>query len=110
MRAAAKRAGTAPGTATHSYKCKKYKLQKIPKGKKGGVDSWRYIKHVARPLLWPACKERMALNPDFILMENNADCHHCWYTDSGREKEGIEKMDRPPTSPDFNLSNLCGLS
>ena len=50
MRAAAKRAGTVPGKATHSYKCKKYKLQNTPKGKKGGVDSWRYIKHVARPL------------------------------------------------------------
>ena len=51
MRAAAKRAGTVSGKATHSYKGKKYKLQKIPKGRKGGVDSWRYIKHVARPLL-----------------------------------------------------------
>jgi len=49
MRATAKRASTVPGMATHSYKCE-YKLQKIPKGKKGGVDSWRYIKHVARPL------------------------------------------------------------
>jgi len=102
MRAAAKRAGTTPGKATHSYKGKKYKLKTIPKGKKGGVDAWRYIKYVARPLLWPACKERLALNPDFILMEDNAASHDCWYTDAERKKEGIQKMDWPPNSPDLN--------
>jgi len=48
----------------------------------------------------------MALNPDFILMEDNAAYYHCWYTDSEREKEGIEKMDWPPTSPDFNPIEL----
>jgi len=48
----------------------------------------------------------MALNPDFILMEDNAACHHCWYTDPERQKEGIEKMDWPPTSPDFNPIEL----
>ena len=35
MRAAATHAGTVPGKATHSCKGKKYKLQKIPKGRKG---------------------------------------------------------------------------
>ena len=59
MKAAAKLTGTTPGKATHSFKGKKFKLKKIPKGQKGGVDAWRYIKHVARPLLWPACKERL---------------------------------------------------
>ena len=102
MKAAAKLAGTLPGKATHSYKGKKFKLNNIPKGKKGGIDAWRYIKHVARPLLWPACKERLAVNPDFILMEDNAASHHCWYTDAEREKEGIRKMQWPPISPDFN--------
>jgi len=30
-------------------------------------------------LLWPAFhKGRLALNPDFILMEDNAACHDCW--------------------------------
>ena len=54
MNAAAKLAGTTPGKATHSFKGKKFKPKKIPKGPKGGVDTRRYIKHVARPLLWPA--------------------------------------------------------
>ena len=102
MKAAAKLAGTLPGKATHSYKGKKFKQNNIPKRKKGGIDAWRYIKHVARPLLWPACKERLAVNPDFILMEDNATSHHCWYTDAEREKEGIRKMQWPPNSPDFN--------
>ena len=61
MKAAAKLAGTLPRKATHSYKCKKFKLNNIPKGKR---DAWRYIKHFVRPLLWPACKERLAANPD----------------------------------------------
>jgi len=60
MKPAAKLAGTLPGKATHSYKGKKFKLNNIPKGKKSGIDAWRYIKHVARPILWLACKERMA--------------------------------------------------
>ena len=41
MKAAAKQAGTLPGKATHSYKGKKFKLNNIPKGKKGGIDTWR---------------------------------------------------------------------
>ena len=47
----------------------------------------------------------MALNHDFILMEDSAAGHHCWYTDSEREREGIRKMDWPPTSP-FNPIEL----
>jgi len=56
--------GTLPGKATHSYKGKKFKLNNILKGKKGGIDAWQDIKHVVRPLLWSACKERLAVNPD----------------------------------------------
>jgi len=102
MKLAAKLAGTTPRKVTHSYKCKKFKLKGIPKGNKGGIDAWRYIKHITRPILWPACKERLAVNPDFILMEDNAASHHCWYTDAQREKEGVREMKWPPNPPDFN--------
>jgi len=94
MKAAAKLAGTLPGKTTHSCKGKKFKLNNIPKGK----EAWRYIKHVARPLLWPACKERLAVNPDL----DNATSHHCWYTDAERGEEGIRKIQWPPNSPNFN--------
>src|SRR5204862_2871924 len=68
----------------------------------GGIDSWRYVKYVARPILWPACKERLAGNPNFMLMEDNAAAHKSWYTTSEREKEGIPKIKWPANSPDFN--------
>lgn len=29
---------------------------------------------------------------DFILMEDNAAGHGCWYMDTEREKEGIKKI------------------
>jgi len=94
MKVIAKLVGTTPGKATHSFKGKKFKLKKIPKGQKGGVDAWPYIKHVARP--------PVSVNPDFIPMENNAASHGCWYTDAEREKEGVRKMKWPFNSPDFN--------
>jgi transposase len=85
-----------------TWKRKKYKLDKIRKSDGGGIDAWRYVKHVARPLLWPACKARLAENPNFLLMEDNAPAHKCWYNNSEREKEGIPKVEWPANSPDFN--------
>ena len=106
MKAAAKLAGTLPKKATHSYKGKKFKLNNIPKGRRvvlmpGGIS---------RPFLWSACKERVAVNPDFILMEDNAASHHCWYTDAEREEDGIRKIQWAPNSSDFNPTERCGIS
>ena len=50
-----------------------------------------------------ACLQgEIGCDPDFILMEDNAAGHGCWYTDTEREKEGIKKMNWVPNSPDFN--------
>jgi hypothetical protein len=65
-----------------------------------GIAAWKYVHK--RPILWPECKCHMGENPDFILMEDNAGCHDCWYTNSEREKEGIPNVDWLSNSPDFN--------
>ncbi|RPB05482.1 hypothetical protein L873DRAFT_1631455, partial [Choiromyces venosus 120613-1] len=67
-----------------------------------GIDSWRYIKYVCRPLLWPVCQQLLREDQEFILMEDNVPGHDCWYTNQERVKEGVNKVNWPPNSPDFN--------
>ena len=98
----AEKNGAAKVKIPQSWHGKKYKIEKIKRGDGRGVDAWRYVKYVARPLLWPECHRQLALNPDFILMEDNAPCHAAHYTTTERRKEGIAKVDWPPNSPDFN--------
>ena len=81
---------------------KKFKIYKLKRGEGKGVDSWRYVTKLARPILWPECKRRLADNPSFILVEDNAACHDSDWTNQEREAEGISKVDWPPNSPDFN--------
>ena len=47
--------------------------------------------------MWPECQKR-----NLILMEDNAPSHSAVYTMREREKQGVEKLDWPPNSPDFN--------
>lgn len=99
---AAEKNGAPKKKTSQSWQGKKFKIQKIRKGDGRGVDAWRYVKHVARPLFWPECHCHLAQDPQFILMEDNAPCHKAFYTTREREKEGILKVDWPPNSPDFN--------
>ena len=94
--------GGAKKKIAQTWRGKKFKIQKIKRGEGRGIDAWRYVKHVARPLLWPECRKRLTRNPNFILMEDNAPCHNAYYTTKEREKEEISKVDWPPNSPDFN--------
>lgn len=87
---------------TQSWRGKKYKIKKLKRKDAKGVDSWRYVTSLCRPLLWPTCRERLALNPDFLLMEDNAPSHDSDFTNLERRKEGIEKIAWPPNSSDFN--------
>jgi len=87
---------------TQSWRGKKYKIKKLERGDSKGVDSWRYVQVLCKPLLWPTCKERGSSNPQFRLMEDNAPSHDSDFTNREREKFGVEKVDWPPNSPDFN--------
>jgi len=60
------------------------------------------VKCVARPLLWPTCRERLGTNASFVLMEDNAPAHDSIFTNARREEEGIKKVDWPANSPDLN--------
>ncbi|RPB05912.1 hypothetical protein L873DRAFT_1824677 [Choiromyces venosus 120613-1] len=83
-------------------------LNKEWKESEEGIDSWRYIKYVCRPLLWPVCQQLLREDQEFILMEDNAPGHDCWYTNQERVKEGVNKVNWPPNSPDFNpIERIC---
>jgi hypothetical protein len=64
-------------------------MEKLSRGDKGGIDAWRYVKHVGRPIPWPACHELLSKNSEFLLMEDNAAPHKADYTTRERMKEGI---------------------
>ena len=85
-----------------TWRGKKFKINKITRGAHSAVDSWRYVNDVCRPILWPECKRRLALDPNFILMEDGTASHQSGYTICEREKEEIAKAPWPPNSPDFN--------
>ncbi|KAF8242910.1 hypothetical protein K440DRAFT_500005, partial [Wilcoxina mikolae CBS 423.85] len=91
-----------PYLKQHSMR-KKYTYEKLKLGyQRRGVDSWRYVKHIGLPLLWPECKRQLAKNPNIILMEDGAPSHNSNWTTQERPQEGIEKVEWRPHSPDFN--------
>jgi len=98
----AERNGPPHRKVTQSWCGKKFKIEKLTQGDGKGVDAWRYVEHVAKPLLLPECCRQLQHNPNFILMEDGASCHTANYTSHEREKHGIPKTDWPPCSPDFN--------
>lgn len=102
MKAAAKIRGEKPPKTTQSWRGKKHKITKIKRGEGRGIDSWRYIQHVCKPILWPECKRLTAVNPNFMLMEDGAASHSSDYTTQEHLKEGIKKIEWPSNSPDFN--------
>jgi transposase len=102
IRAAAKAKGEKASKTTQTWHNKKHKIAKVKHGKGKGIDSWRYVQNVCRPVLWPECKRLAAENPNFILMEAGAAAHGSGYTTQERVREGVRKMDWPPNSPDFN--------
>ena len=85
-----------------SWRAKKFKIARAIRKDVKGIDSWRYVTALCRPLLWPTCQARSALNPRFQLMEDNAPSHNSDFTNQERMREGISKVDWPPNSPDFN--------
>ena len=99
---AAERAGAPKVQMTHRHKARKYEVLTWQRSKKGGIDSWRYVKCLARPILWPYCKEQLRINPNFQLMEDNAPAHKSPYTTHYRTLEQIPKILWPRNSPDFN--------
>ncbi|RPA94399.1 hypothetical protein L873DRAFT_1747136, partial [Choiromyces venosus 120613-1] len=101
LRAAAKERGEKI-TVPQSWQAKKFKIVQAQRKDAKGIDSWRYVTTLCRPLLWLTCRERLLLNPQFLLMEDNAPSHNSCFTNQERENEGIPKAKWPPNSPDLN--------
>ena len=85
-----------------SFRGKRYTFRPLKVGEGKGVDSWRYVNLLCKPILWPACTERMASLPNFCLMEDNAPSHSSEFTNAARKKVGIPKIEWPANSPDLN--------
>jgi hypothetical protein len=98
----AEKNGAPKAKISQTYRHTKYKVQKLKRGDAKGIDSWQYVKHIARPLLWPTCKYRQENNTGFLLMEDNSPYHDSNFTNYYRLKDGIPKLDWPLNSPDFN--------
>jgi len=100
---AAEKNGAPKKTIEQSWCRKKFKVEKIKRGEHvRGIDAWRYVNHVAKPLMWPECHRQLQQNPSFVLMEDDASPHTANYTSREREKEGIPKLAWVSNSPDFN--------
>ena len=100
---AAEKIGGPKKKTEQSWRGKKFRVEKLKRGENTrGVDAWRYVKHVATPLMWPECLRQLQRNPDFVLMEDGAPCHSAHYTNQERDKQGIPKLDWVSNSPDFN--------
>jgi len=85
------------------WRRKKFKAEKLRWGEHiPGIDAWRYVKHVAIPLMWPECHRQLQQNPDLVLMEDGASPHTASYNSCEREKQGVPKLDWVSNSPDFN--------
>jgi len=99
----AERNGAPKKRIQQTFRGKKFRMEKIKRSEHlRGVDAWRYVKHVAEPLMWPACRHRLEENHDFVLMEDGAPPHTSNYTNREREKHAIPKFDWVSNSPDFN--------
>lgn len=65
----------------------------------GTMTGRRYIDEVLEPIVRPYAG---AIGPDFILQDDNARPHRARIVDNFLQDEGIERMDWPSKSPDFN--------
>jgi len=99
----AERNGAPKKKVDQIWRRKKFKVDKLKWGEHiHGVDAWRYVKHVAIPLMWPECHRQLQQHPDFFLMQDGASLYTASYTSHERETQGVPKLDWVSNSPDFN--------
>ena len=95
------RRGKAPGRPpVWSFSKKNGKLER-GKGS-GGVDWWRYRKHVLQPKLIP-----FALKHGLIIQQDGAPSHREKSNQQLLQDKGCETIDWPGNSPDLNMIEPC---
>lgn len=89
------------GAIGHNYKSDIIFIQ-------GNLTARRYLDTIIIPQIRPYAG---ALGPaDFVLVDDNALPHRAEIVNTYLEEEGIQRMDWPPKSPDFNpIENIWGI-
>lgn len=73
----------------------------IRKGK-GGIDWYRYHKHIMLARLIPFAKECQKQRPDTLVQEDNAPAHAHWFQRRIYAAHEVQRMLWPGNSPDLN--------
>jgi len=89
-----------PGPKPQWRWCKK--TGKLERGKKGGIDWYRYQKEILFPRLFPFAKSCQVDRPDTIVQEDNAPCHNHSIQQRFYDQEKVRRMLWCPNSPDLN--------
>ncbi|KFA70391.1 hypothetical protein S40285_07808 [Stachybotrys chlorohalonatus IBT 40285] len=71
--------------------------------KKGGIDWFRYQKHIIIPQLIPFAKECEALRPGMLVQEDNAPAHAHQHQQAIYDLHDIKRLLWCPNSPDLNM-------
>jgi len=80
--------------------CKK--TGKLERGKKGGIDWYRYQKEILLPKLFPFAKECQVDRPKTVVQEDNAPCHAHYIQQRFFDLEKVQRLLWCPNSPDLN--------
>lgn len=80
---------------------------KLVRNGKGGIDLYRYMDKIVRPLLIPFARECMEDIPDTIVQEDNAPSHAHHYVERVYQMEEIQRLLWPGNSPDLNMIEPC---
>lgn len=74
---------------------------------KGGIDWYRYQRHILIPLLLPFAKKCMRTRPDTVVMEDGASSHVSKHQDRVFMDAGVLRLLWCGNSPDLNMIEPC---
>jgi len=75
---------------------------KLVRDSKGGIDWYRYQKHILHPLLFPFAQECQKERPDTLVMEDNAPPHAHHFNRRLYDLNHVCRLLWPGNSPDLN--------
>jgi len=75
---------------------------KLERDGNGGIDWFRYQKHVLKPLLFPFAQACLQDRPATVVMEDNAPAHFHRFNRRLYQTNQVSKLFWPGNSPDLN--------
>ncbi len=76
-------------------------------GQKGGIDQWRYQKHILKAKLIPFAKKMKLLQPDTIVQEDKAPTYASKWQAPFFSFYKVLRLLWPGNSPDLNMIKPC---